>query len=160
MCLVLLLAGLSAVPCAVSAGPVPKDPDPDGAAVWDHLKSRDYARTFSLWPGKKRYSRGTEPHGALLTTYVNGKALEGIRAKRGTLPDGSIVLKENHTPEKKLEAITVMYKVRGYNPGAGDWFWAKYAPDGAVLMEGRAEMCLYCHVKMKDNDYLFSRRPR
>jgi len=25
---------------------------------------------------------------------------------------------------------TVMYKVEGYNPDAGDWFWVKYSPQG------------------------------
>jgi len=30
-----------------------------------------------------------------------------------------------------------MYKVAGYNPGAGDWFWAKYSPQGKADKFGK-----------------------
>ncbi len=38
----------------------------------------------------------------------------------GPMPAGAIVVKENYMPDKKLAAITVMYKVAGYNPEVGN----------------------------------------
>ena len=32
-----------------------------------------------------------------------------------------------------------MYKVEGYNPAAGDWFWAEYGSDGSVRKAGRVQ---------------------
>jgi biotin synthase len=36
--------------------------------------------------------------------------------------DGANAVLENYGKDKELKAITVMYKVAGYNPDAGDWF--------------------------------------
>lgn len=127
-----------------------------GAALWDHLKQVDYTKKWRMWPGKTALYKGTEPHGVLLTTYVNGPAYRAIMSKRGMLPDSSIVVKENYSLEKKLVAITVMYKVKGYNPQAGDWFWTKYAPDGKIEAEGKVDGCIKCHAAKKDNDYIFT----
>jgi hypothetical protein len=55
-----------------------------------------------------------------------------------------------------MTAITVMAKSRAYNPEAGDWFWARYAPDGKIEAEGKVEACIKCHSAKKDNDYLFT----
>ena len=134
-------------------------PAATGKDLWDYLTKEKYRKSFTLWPGKGKLYKGTEPHGALLTTYVNQPALAAIQGKKGTLPDGAIVVKENYMPDKKLAAITVMYKVAGYNPGVGDWFWAKYTPDGKVEAEGKsgmADMCIGCHGKAKGNDFLFT----
>jgi len=127
-----------------------------GSALWDHMTKSHYTKKWKMWPGKKALYKGTEPHGALLTTYVNDTALKGIKSKKGALPNGSIVAKENYSPDKKLMAITVMYKVKGYNPEAGDWFWVKYSADGKVEGEGKVDMCISCHSKNKGNDYLFT----
>ena len=139
-------AGLSArQPSEVSA-----------AALWTTLESQDYASTWSTWPGKGKMYPGTEPHGMLLTTYVNASALTAITGKKGAMPPGAVVVKENYTPQRRLAAVTVMWKVEGYNPSAGDWFWAKYAPGGKVLKEGKVAGCINCHAKAAANDYLFT----
>lgn len=131
-------------------------PGPGGKELWGYLQKKGYTEKYSLWPGKGKLYKGAEPHGALLTTYVSKKALEAIEGKKGVMPPGSIVVKENYTPDKKLAAITVMYKVDKYNPDANDWFWAKYAPDGAIQAEGKVAGCIGCHGQQKDNDYLFT----
>jgi hypothetical protein len=110
---------------------------------------------WQLYPGKSRMYQGTQPHGAFLTTHVNEAAYYSVKDKKG-MSDGSIIAKENYTADRKLNALTVMYKIKGYNPKAGDWFWAKYAPDGTVLASGRVEACIKCHETKKDNDYIFS----
>lgn len=129
---------------------------PTGAALWQQLKTIDYKNKFKMWPGKTSFYQGTEPHGALLTTYVNIPAFMAIAGKKGTLPEGSIVVKENYSADKNLMAITVMYKVKIYNPEAGDWFWAKYAPDGKIEAEGKVDGCIKCHSTKKDNDYIYT----
>ena len=131
-------------------------PEASGKALWDHLKQVDYTKKWRMWPGKTALYKGIEPHGVLLTTYVNGRAYKAIEAKKGMLPYGSIIVKENYSPDKKLMALTVMYRIKGYNPQAGDWFWAKYTPDGKIEAEGKVEMCINCHGKKKDNDYIFT----
>jgi LPXTG-motif cell wall-anchored protein len=44
-----------------------------------------------------------------------------------------------------------MYKVEGYNPEGGDWFWAKYQPDGSVDAAGKVASCAGCHLGIADN---------
>ena len=114
-----------------------------------------YKTQFKVWPGKGKMVEGTEPHGAFITVYVNGIAYDSITGKK-VLENNSIVLKENYTPAKKLAAITIMYKVKGYNPEGGDWFWVKYDPDFQILKEGKVKGCLGCHGNVKDNDYIFT----
>lgn len=157
----LVLAAFFAAPMLSVAGEKGTSdlPAATGQDLWSYLTKVKYQESFTLWPGKGKLYKGTEPHGALLTTYVNRSALGAIQGKKGTMPAGSIVVKENYMPDKKLAAITVMYKVAGYNPGGGDWFWAKYTPGGKIEAEGKsgmADMCIGCHGKAKGNDFLFT----
>jgi len=133
-------------------------PAADAEKLHQYLTKEKPYTEWKLWPGKGKLYKGTEPHGALLTTYVNDVALKSIKAKKG-LKDGSIIVKENYMPDKMLAAVTVMYKVKGYNPEAGDIFWMKYAPDGKIEVSGKsgmADMCIGCHAKEKGNDYLYT----
>jgi hypothetical protein len=130
-------------------------PMPNGGDLRHHIIGQEPYKKWSMWPGKGKLYKGTEPHGALLTVYVNDIALKSIKAGKG-MGNNSIVLKENYTPAKKLAAVTVMYKVKGYNPDGGDWFWAKYDPDFKIQAEGKVGTCLGCHTGAKDNDYLYT----
>lgn len=130
-------------------------PGADAVKLNEYLMRYEPYRGWNLWPGKGRLYEGTEPHGALLTTFVNDTALRSIRKEEG-MKDGSIIVKENYTSDKEFVALTVMYKIDGYNPEAGDWFWVKYAPNGKVLAEGKVEGCIKCHGKAKNNDYIYT----
>lgn len=130
-------------------------PGPDAEKLNEYLVKYSPYRSWSLWPGKGKLYRGREPHGALLTTFVNDIALFAIN-KGKAMKSGSIIAKENYSADKKFVALTVMYKIKGYNPQAGDWFWAKYAPDGSVQASGKVEGCINCHGTRRDNDYIFS----
>ena len=130
-------------------------PDTTGAGLWTHLEAAPYTN-WSLWPGREALYPGTEPHGMLLTTYVNQLGLDAIRSGAGSMPVGTIVVKENHMPDSTLAAVTVMYKVAGYAPDAGNWFWVKRNADGAIEAEGRVPMCQGCHASQAGNDYLFT----
>ncbi len=131
-------------------------PDTTAQAVWTYMGENDYSQNWEMWPGKPAFYQGTEPHGALLTTYLNGPAYEAVTQKTGTMPNGAVVVKENYKPDSSLAATTVMYKKEGYDPEADDWFWAKYGPEGGVQASGKVESCIQCHAEAKDNDYLFT----
>jgi hypothetical protein len=129
-------------------------PATTGKDVVNYLNKNDY-QSWQLWPGKTKLYKGRHPHGAFLTTYVSKGAYAAIKGKAGAIPNGEFVVKENYTPEKKLAAVTVMYKQQGYDPNSGDWFWLKYAPDGTIQKEGKVAGCIGCHAAVKDNDWLF-----
>jgi hypothetical protein len=67
-----------------------------------------------------------------------------------------MVAKYNLSPANEIKAISIMYKSKGYNPSAGDWFWVEYDPDGKILKEGKVETCIKCHSAAADRDYLLA----
>lgn len=138
------------------AAATPAGPDTTGEALWAHLQQAKYRENWSLWPGKPKYYKGQEPHGALLTTYVNSLAQDALTNGAAKMPNGAIVVKENYGPDRTLMATTVMEKVQGYDPQHHDWFWAKYAPDGTVQMAGRVDMCYACHQGAAQFDDLWT----
>ncbi len=129
--------------------------DTTATAVWAHLESANYT-SWPLWPEKGRLYSGGQPHGMLLTTYVNNPALNAINTKAGTMPAGAVVVKENYMPDSTLAAVTVMYKAPGFNPDHNDWFFLKRNADGTVEVEGRGAGCQNCHQGVRQNDYLFT----
>lgn len=131
-------------------------PDTTAEALWSHLEDVDYRAAWTLWPGKGELYTGQQPHGMLLTTYLNEPAAAALSGQAGAMPPGAIVVKENYTPDSTLAATTVMYKVEGYNPEAGNWFYLKRLPDGTVEASGRVDGCQGCHAEQADNDYLFT----
>ncbi|MBI4826139.1 MAG: cytochrome P460 family protein [Nitrospirae bacterium] len=126
-----------------------------GGDVRYHITIHKPYTKWAKWPGKGEMYAGKEPHGSFLTTYVNEIALDSINKAAG-MSDNSIIVKENYDSNKQLAAVTVMYKVKGYNPAGNDWFWAKYDPKFNILAEGKAEDCIKCHTSAKDNDYIFT----
>lgn len=132
--------------------------DTTADALWAHLEAENYRLNWSLWPGKGELYQGQEPHGMLLTSYMNMTALEAYRAEQTPFPDGSIIVKENYTPEKELAAVTVMMKSAGYNPDGGDWFWLKRLADGTVEVSGRGAGCIACH-QASASDWIMTPRP-
>ncbi len=134
-------------------------PEPTAAAVWEHLQSSDYT-SWSLWPGKGEQYQGAEPHGMLLTTYLNDLALDALTNGAGRMPVGAIIVKENFMGDGTHAATTVMYKAAGFDPEHNDWWWLKRDADGTIAAEGgpegMAQMCIGCHTGKADNDYIFT----
>lgn len=151
---------------AGSGGPSPvAQPDTTGAAMWAHMQEADYRENWELWPGLGEFYQGNEPHGMLLTTYVNDVAKRALDAGSVLMPEGAVVIKENYMPNRDLAAITVMYKRSGYNAEHNDWFFTKFLPDGSLdtmpngmAMEGRLPGCQNCHMGRQSFDYLYSPR--
>ncbi len=131
-------------------------PDTTAAAVWSYLQQEDYRANWGMWPGKGKLYTGRDPHGALLTTYANAAALGALTGKAGSMPAGAIIVKENFMPDSSLAALTVMYKVDGYDPANNNWFWAKLGPAGGVQVEGRGQGCIACHAAQRANDFVFT----
>ncbi len=130
-------------------------PIPSGGDLRHYIISHEPYKKWATWPEKGELYKGTEPHGTLLTTYVNDIALNSLKKMKG-MSNNSIIIKENYAPNKKLVAISVMYKVKGFNPDGGDWFWAQYDAKFDILNEGKVKACLDCHSTAKNNDYIFT----
>ena len=123
-------------------------------------------QTGKKWPDKEVFYKGREPHGALLTTYVNDAALKTIINKKGPMPSGATIITENYTPDKTLDSITRMHKIEGFNPKVNDWFWVKFGPDGKIvtaekygqtlILAGKVAACIECHGGQTANDYIFT----
>lgn len=138
-------------------------PDTTGAAMWSYIHAVDYQASWQKWPGKGELYAGTQPHGMLLTTYLNDVAAEALANHAGTMPAGAIIVKENYMPDSTLAAVTTMYKVSGYNAEHNDWFFTKHLASGeldtmpnGMQMEGRLPGCQGCHGAKADNDYIYT----
>jgi len=93
-----------------------------------------------------------------LKLFANKLAIDAAKAGKD-MPNGAIVVKENYGKDAKtLMAITPMYKVEGYNPEEGDWFWAKYKADGTVDKAGKVKGCIKCHGQVEDQGWIYNNR--
>lgn len=126
---------------------------------WSYLKQAQYRNWASL-PGVPADGYpGNSPHGERVKLYVNRTAAAGQDGFR----TGSILVKENYDASgDNLMAVTVMYRSEGFAPESGDWYWAKYEPDGRVSamnnmrVSGRVGMCIDCHRSAEGNDFVFA----
>lgn len=125
---------------------------------WDWLKSSKF-RNWAPAPGQglEAYP-GQSPHGAFLKMYMNRSAA----AFPGKPPHGSVIVKENYTEDgKTLAALTVMYRVKGYDPDNGDWYYMKFNGDGTVAtangvrLGGKVKSCIDCHAGAGGGDFVF-----
>lgn len=129
-------------------------PGADAIKLNEYVVKYDPYRAWQLWPDRGTLYRGNEPHGALLTTFVNKEAYYAIKNKTA-MGDGAIIVQENYSADKKFLNLAVMYKLKGYNPAGGGWFWAQYTPDGKIVASGRPGSCVDCHGKRKDHDFIW-----
>lgn len=127
----------------------------DAAKFYIYLTQDTPYTSWVFWSGKNKLSPGKEPHGTFLTTYVNPAAHRSITGKE-RMAYGSLIVMENYDTEKKLTGLTVMLKIKGYNPQAGDWYWFHYDQKGTVLATGRVASCIDCHRSQSGNDYLMT----
>ena len=121
-----------------------------------YLDDVDYQDSWKLWSGLGEKYEGGDPHGMLLTTYLNPAAYDALTGKDGVMPEGAVIVKENYTPEGELAATTMMYKKSGCNADHNDWFWLKVLADGTVDKQGKVEGCQTCHGEVADNDYVWT----
>jgi len=135
------------------------------AALWQTMLERELAGETAIqafpYPG-------TDPHGMMLETFYTEATIDGH--------SGDLVVKRNYGLEgvsvdevlgargDHLESVTIMFRRSDeYAPDAGNWFWAKYLPDGSLdqtpdglPLAGMAQGCISCHVDADGGDYLFT----
>jgi len=126
-------------------------PNANPAELWNYITVVSPYTQWQFWADHQGMQPGRAPHGRLHKVYVNDRTLNTLKPP---FQYGSIIVKENYSKEKKLMAITVMYKVFEYNPGDGDWFWAKYTPEGKADPYGKPEGCIGCHGARANNDFV------
>lgn len=166
--LVLLLAACGSSESA-TATPEPESelPEAEGAVLVEYVLNTEPYEKWGTWPADEWndfdvFLKSGEPHGSVVRIFVNNVALDAAAASDfdGTLPPGSMVLKENYMgtdPDDpgQLAALTIMYKVEGFNAEANDWFWVKAAGDGSAIdAEGAVGGCIGCHSQPNNRDYL------
>ena len=127
-------------------------PGPDAAAFWKYITETSPYQKWGMWADHGGLQPGRAPHGPFHKVFVNDILL---KAHGAPVPYGSIQVKESYRKDKKtLAAVTVMYKVKGYNPDDGDWFWVKYSPDGKADKAGKVKGCIGCHGTRAGNDFI------
>jgi len=126
-------------------------PGADPAALWNYITKVSPYKNWGFWPDHKGLQKGRAPHGPLHRVYVNDKALNSAKPP---VQYGAIEVKENYDKAENLKVITVMYKVKGYNPKDGDWFWVKYTPAGKPAKFGKPKGCIHCHGTRAANDFI------
>ena len=149
-----LVAGLLAI--AACGSGEPELPYTTADSMVAYLDDVDYQESWELWPGLGEKYEGGDPHGMLLTTYLNPAPYDALTGKDGVMPEGAVMVKENYTPEGELGATTTMYKKSGCNADHNDWFWLKVLADGTVDKQGQVEGCQTCHGEVADNDYVWT----
>ena len=121
---------------------------------WHYLtQSKNPYKKWAAFTDDADKTDSQNPHGSSGRLYANH-----IAATNSTdLPYGSILVREHLSRDKKtLQAISVMYRARSYNPQNHDWYWVKYLPDGTVaketskeqsgqLLAGQSVSCINCH---------------
>ena len=126
-------------------------PGPDPGALWNYITVESPYQNWSFWPDHQGMQPGQAPHGPFHKVFVNDLALNSSKAP---VQHGSIEVKENYSKAGELVAITVMYKISGFNPDDGDWFWVKYSPDGKADVAGKIAGCIGCHGTRASNDFI------
>ncbi len=152
LALLLLTAGVS------GAGEEP--PPADAEALWKYISQPPGFQKWGTWSNFRelRRSRCGTAYGFYMRVYVNDIAL---KARGNTLPVGSILVREGqnmgsntYAPNGQIMAYTVMYKVEGFNPKGGNWFWATYTGLGQARDSGALSECIHCHQTSWNNDYV------
>jgi len=148
-----ILIGLALMTaCAISGALAFADlPGAEAEDLWKYITEISPYTKWSFWPDHQGMQEGRAPHGPLHKVYVNDLLLN---SKKPPVQYGAIQVKENYNKTKELKAITVMYKVKGYNPGDGDWFWVKYSPEGKADKAGKPAGCIGCHGTRAKNDFI------
>jgi hypothetical protein len=132
-----------------------KAPEDIAAGLWKLMKTENFYDRWQMWPGTETLYKGSNPHGALLTTYINSIGYEAVAKSEKELPPGTIIAMENYMDDKTLKAIDVMYNLVPFDPEHGNWFWVKFAPDGKLFkverdgetltLVGKIAECIECH---------------
>ena len=118
--------------------------------LWSDIA--DY-KSWGHFDGFEGFQVGDSVHGRYVRVYANSIA-EGDQEN---LPYESIIVKENfdRKDEGALTGITVMQRLRGFDPEHNDWFWVRYSTGGAQTHSGKPAFCIDCHSEAEGDDFVF-----
>jgi Cytochrome P460 len=143
----------------------PKQPTVDefATSLWQFI-NREKA-PYLKWPSTAAASVDEieSPHGASGKTYFNDVAAAGWKQP----PQGALLVRENLAADgKKVQSVSVMYRVKGTAPNTNDWYWLEFQPNGKIAkttaeegnkpIAGQVASCIECHRKATGNDFVFS----
>lgn len=141
--------------------------------LWDRLEGHKLVGPESI---RSYPYKGNHPHGKALEyleTMITVDNHEGVvMVKKNYGGEGDLdALKTGVLNERKknLAAITVMFQREdGYDPDHGNWYWAKFQPDGQLeknpkdmslagrVAKGANKGCIACHSAAPGKDYVFT----
>ena len=147
--LLLLAAGLL-IASACRMGPVKVDDEPLGDQLWVTMEGY---QEWGSFPGHEGMEPGKSPHGKFVRTFINDVAAGSTEAPA----IGSILVKENFSADDpdKLNGLTVMQRIEGYDTENSDWFWVRYGTNGKVTHSGQVSLCVDCHFDAGGDDFVF-----
>lgn len=138
----------------------PQTPEEFYSSFWNHIVKKDVA--YNTWKSisREKTDDGVENrHGSTSRTYANKVAADDTK----TLPNGSILVREDYNDKGKRTSISVMYRVKDYDKDHGNWYWLTYAESGAIVRDdgkkaiaGKVTSCIDCHAKASGKDFVFS----
>ena len=129
-----------------------KMPGPNATEFWTYISETSPYTEWKSWDDFSGMQPGNSPHGAFVKVYVNDIL---HKAEYTPVPFDSIIVKEAFNSDKKMTALTVMYKIKDYNPEGGNWYWVRFSTEGKGGPEGKVAMCIGCHKPKANNDYIF-----
>lgn len=124
------------------------------ADLWTAIDGYDSWAQADAWTGVQPHA-GSHGGASHVQMWFNDVA-DG--AYGDTIPDGGISVKETYdSADGAALKIFVMEKIDGYDDANGDWFYARYSPDGTVDTAGAdASSCAACHNGASEGDRLLS----
>ena len=130
---------------------------PTGAKLFTRIMQDDPYQEWTQFPDHQGTFSSVLPHGPMSQVFINGEVESALANFDGTLPDGSIIVKENvgTSPDVTEAALTVMWKIQGFDPANNDWFWANMTQEGEIVAEGKVQGCTACHGGARANDFVF-----
>lgn len=150
--------------------------DPDSIKyaqkLWKALGKADMVGSDAIL---SKHYKGQHPHGAVLDT-IQGRVKVGFGGHKGLAivkrnygGDGVSVPAVANDPNTYLKAVTVMFqREAGYDEDNGNWFWAKFLPDGSLdknpkgmelagrVAKGAPKGCIACHSAAPGGDLRFN----
>ncbi len=153
---------LLAAAMAWAATPAPSRA-PSPKTLW--IQIRFLERTHAVMPRSQVFQPGSRTVDPYTVDLANDLAREAILRAGGIrrvirYPGGSLVVKENYDPNRKLDGVTAMLKLPGYDPSDRNWLMAAYSPQGRVVAYGQVASCIACHAMVRRADFVFAPPPR
>ncbi|MFQ5591204.1 MAG: cytochrome P460 family protein [Phycisphaerae bacterium] len=151
-----ILLAVAGCPATPGAGGSAED-SPTGQELFTRITQDDPYQEWAQFPDREGTQPSVLPHGPMSRVFISREVESALTSFSGALPDGSIIVKENvgTSPDVTEAALTVMWKVQGFDPDNGDWFWANMTPEGEIVSEGRVAACAACHGGARENDFVF-----